>query len=60
MATAVAPTSEERAQPARLPGEKEQRPRPVIAKPTDAPVRKATRARRSGASPGSSASISPW
>jgi pyruvate dehydrogenase E2 component (dihydrolipoamide acetyltransferase) len=41
MATAVAPTSEERAQPARLPGEKEQRPRPVIAKPTDAPVRKA-------------------
>jgi len=39
-ATAPAP-ADEPGQLARLPGEKEQRPRPVIARPTDAPIRKA-------------------
>jgi pyruvate dehydrogenase E2 component (dihydrolipoamide acetyltransferase) len=39
--TAVPPAAEEQAPPVRLPGEKEQRPRPVIARPTDAPARKA-------------------
>ena len=40
--TATAPAPAESPAPlARLPGEKEQRPRPVIARPTDAPLRKA-------------------
>jgi pyruvate dehydrogenase E2 component (dihydrolipoamide acetyltransferase) len=39
--TATTPPALEPAPPARLPGEKEQRPRPVIARPTDAPARKA-------------------
>jgi pyruvate dehydrogenase E2 component (dihydrolipoamide acetyltransferase) len=39
--TPVAQTAAEPASPARLPGEKEQRPRPVIARPTDAPAHKA-------------------
>jgi pyruvate dehydrogenase E2 component (dihydrolipoamide acetyltransferase) len=37
----AAQAAEEPTQPARLAGEKEQRPRPVIARPTDAPARKA-------------------
>jgi pyruvate dehydrogenase E2 component (dihydrolipoamide acetyltransferase) len=39
--TAEAQVARERAPPTRLPGEKEQRPRPVIARPADAPARKA-------------------
>lgn len=41
LAASVVQPEEEYAQPTRLPGEKEQRPRPVIARPADAPARKA-------------------